>query len=291
MSRSATRYLEVRLEHVSLHRAGRSVLKDISWTIRPGERWVLAGANGAGKTQLLKLLAGAVWPTPSTRAIRHYLLGRERSSTPAEVKEQIAYLGAERQDKYQRYGWNMAVERIVGTGLYRTDIPLDALTASDRGRIGKALGGGATPQRAHSGPPGSGAGVSRGQPRPRGGLAHGACGRVVGDPRTQRIGQDDTAAHALRGSRGRRRRHDRARGRGRGRAARSVPQARGARRPPPAGRPPAGAHGGGGRAVRALREPRTQRAANRGRSRGCAPRARRARAHPARQARGVSPSA
>ena len=140
MSRSATRYLEVRLEHVSLHRAGRSVLKDISWTIRPGERWVLAGANGAGKTQLLKLVAGAVWPTPSTRAIRHYLLGRERSSTPAEVKEEIAYLGAERQDKYQRYGWNMAVERIVGTGLYRTDIPLDALTASDRGRIAKALG-------------------------------------------------------------------------------------------------------------------------------------------------------
>ena len=139
MSRSATRYLEVRLEHVSLHRAGRSVLKDISWTIRPGERWVLAGANGAGKTQLLKLVAGAVWPTPSTRAIRHYLLGRERSSTPAEVKEEIAYLGAERQDKYQRYGWNMAVERIVGTGLYRTDIPLDALTASDRGRIGQAL--------------------------------------------------------------------------------------------------------------------------------------------------------
>src|SRR5213082_1497948 len=140
MSRSATRYLEVRLEHVSLHRAGRSVLKDISWTIRPGERWVLAGANGAGKTQLLKLVAGAVWPTPSTRAIRHYLLGRERSSTPAEVKEEIAYLGAERQDKYQRYGWNMAVERIVGTGLYRSDIPLDALTASDRGRIAKALG-------------------------------------------------------------------------------------------------------------------------------------------------------
>src|SRR5437667_8023194 len=81
----------------------------------------------------------AVSPCPWTRAVRHYLLGRERSSTPAEVKEEIAYLGAERQDRYQRYGWNMAVERIVGTGLYRTDIPLDALTASDRGRIGQAL--------------------------------------------------------------------------------------------------------------------------------------------------------
>jgi molybdate transport system ATP-binding protein len=139
MRGSATRYLEVRLEHVSLHRGGRGVLKNVSWTIRPGERWVLAGANGAGKTQLLKLVAGAVWPTPSARATRRYLLHGELSSTPAEVKDEIAYLGAERQDKYQRYGWNMAVERIVGTGLYRSDIPLDALTAADRKRIGKAL--------------------------------------------------------------------------------------------------------------------------------------------------------
>lgn len=139
MRGSGTRYLEVRLAHVDLHRAGRSVLKDIRWSIRPGERWVLAGANGAGKTQLLKLVAGAVWPTPSRRAMRHYVLGAERSSTPAGVMEEIAYLGAERQDKYQRYGWNMAVERIAGTGLYRTDIPLDTPAVADRQRIRRTL--------------------------------------------------------------------------------------------------------------------------------------------------------
>src|SRR5438046_4548372 len=140
MSSAGTRYLEVRLVRLSLHRGGRTVLKGISWTIRPGERWVLAGANGAGKTPRLKLGAGSVWPKAAARPTRQYLLGRQLSSTPFGIKDEIAYLGAERQDKYQRYGWNMAVERIVGTGLYRTDIPLDALTASDRGRIGKALG-------------------------------------------------------------------------------------------------------------------------------------------------------
>ncbi|MGH8296954.1 MAG: ATP-binding cassette domain-containing protein, partial [Steroidobacteraceae bacterium] len=60
-------YLEVRLADVRLEREGRVVLEDVSWTIRPGERWVLAGANGAGKTQLLKLIAGSVWPTPTGR--------------------------------------------------------------------------------------------------------------------------------------------------------------------------------------------------------------------------------
>src|SRR2546421_10690650 len=139
MSSAGTRYLEVRLARLSLHRGGRTVLKNISWTIRPGERWVLAGANGAGKTQLLKLVAGVVWPNAAARATRHYLLGRQLSSTPFGIKEEIAYLGAERQDKYQRYGWNMPGERIVGTGLYRTDIPLDALSGGDRRRLRRTL--------------------------------------------------------------------------------------------------------------------------------------------------------
>jgi molybdate transport system ATP-binding protein len=139
MSSAGTRYLEVRLAHLSLHRGGRNVLKDISWTVGPGERWVLAGANGAGKTQLLKLVAGVVWPKAAARATRHYLLGRQLNSTPFGIKDEIAYLGAERHDKYQRYGWNMPVERIVGTGLYRTDIPLDALSMADRRRIRRTL--------------------------------------------------------------------------------------------------------------------------------------------------------
>src|SRR5207244_12190774 len=92
------------------------------------------------KPQLFTPVDRIVWPQTAERATRHYLLGRQHSSTPLGIKDEIAYLGAERQDKYQRYGWNMPVERIVGTGLYRTDIPLDALTGADRGRIGRALG-------------------------------------------------------------------------------------------------------------------------------------------------------
>jgi molybdate transport system ATP-binding protein len=140
MSRAGPRYLEVRLTHADLRRNGRQVLKDLSWTIRPGERWVLAGGNGAGKTQLLKLVAGAVWPAPAARAVRCYRRGRQQWTTPQEVLDEIAYLGAERQDKYQRYGWNMTAERIVGTGVHRTDIALAVLSAADRRRVRRALG-------------------------------------------------------------------------------------------------------------------------------------------------------
>jgi len=139
MRRADPRYLEVRLTHVNLRRGGRPVLRDLSWTIRAGERWLLAGANGAGKTQLLKLIAGAVWPEPAPQPVRRYRRGRAQWSTPQEVLEEIAYVGAERQDKYERYGWNMTVGRVVGTGVQRTDIPLSPLSAGEARRARRAL--------------------------------------------------------------------------------------------------------------------------------------------------------
>ncbi|MEZ5515543.1 MAG: ATP-binding cassette domain-containing protein [Steroidobacteraceae bacterium] len=132
--------LRVDLQQVDLDRGGRAVLRDINWTIEPGQRWALTGANGAGKTQLLKLVSGALWPTPTGRERRSYWLAGERHDSPAVVLDEIAYVGAERQDRYERYDWNFTVAAVVGTGLYRTDIPLDRLSAADRHRIDQVLG-------------------------------------------------------------------------------------------------------------------------------------------------------
>ncbi|MGH8226652.1 MAG: ATP-binding cassette domain-containing protein, partial [Steroidobacteraceae bacterium] len=131
--------LEVQLRHIRLERAGRPVLRDVDWTIAPGQRWILAGANGAGKTQLLKLLEGSVWPTPTGEERRRYRLGQQVYASPFEVKDEVAYLGPERQDKYERYGWNFTAELVVGSGIHRTDIPLDPLTARERRTIAARL--------------------------------------------------------------------------------------------------------------------------------------------------------
>src|ERR1044072_8845962 len=112
-------FVEIELSHVSLSRDDRRVLRDVSWRIRNGERWVLFGENGAGKTQLLKLLAGDVWPTPDGLEHRRYRRGNEVFAEPYGVKQEIAYVGAERQDKYERYGWDFTVSEVVGTGIHR----------------------------------------------------------------------------------------------------------------------------------------------------------------------------
>jgi molybdate transport system ATP-binding protein len=133
------RYLAVELSHVDLCRGGRRVLRDLHWRIRPGERWLLQGANGAGKTQLLKLIAGDVWPQPRPETRRRYLWRGEFSTEPYEVKDEIAYLGAERQDRYQHYEWNERVTTVVGTGIERSDAPLRSLTNAERSRVARVM--------------------------------------------------------------------------------------------------------------------------------------------------------
>ncbi len=138
-SRRRGAYLEVDLAQVHLVRGGRHVLRDLRWRIRPGQRWILRGNNGAGKTQLLKLIAGDVWPQPRAGTRRVYRWRNQLYSDPLGVKEEIAYIGAERQDRYVHYAWNQPVRAIVGTGIERSDVPLRALSGAERRRITRLL--------------------------------------------------------------------------------------------------------------------------------------------------------
>ena len=105
------------------------MLDEIDFALRRGERWALLGPNGSGKTMLLKMLRGDVWPTPT---------GRERRTSQLD-KAQIAYVGPERQDKYVRYGWNLTVAQVVTTGLFDEDIPLTQPTRAQRQRVTRVL--------------------------------------------------------------------------------------------------------------------------------------------------------
>ena len=133
------RHLDVDLANINLIRGNRRVLRNVRWRIRTGQHWLLQGANGAGKTQLLKLIAGDIWPQPSRTARRVYRLRGEASDEPLGVKERIAYLGAERQDRYEHYRWNHRVASIVGTGIDGSDIPLRRLRHGERSRVARSL--------------------------------------------------------------------------------------------------------------------------------------------------------
>jgi molybdate transport system ATP-binding protein len=131
--------LAVSLQSVSVRRGGRRVLCDITWQLKPGERWALLGDNGAGKTQLLKLISGDVWPTPGqANSTRTYRIGR-RAVELIDAKRRVAYIGAEHQDKYTRYRWNLSVRDVIATGLHRTDLLLAPVSRLEAKRVSAIL--------------------------------------------------------------------------------------------------------------------------------------------------------
>ncbi|MCC7518050.1 MAG: ATP-binding cassette domain-containing protein [Verrucomicrobiae bacterium] len=48
----------LRVSRLTVQRGRNFLLKDVSWTVRRGERWALLGANGSGKTSLVRCLTG-----------------------------------------------------------------------------------------------------------------------------------------------------------------------------------------------------------------------------------------
>lgn len=129
----------IALEHCSLILDEHTVLDDVNFELRAGERWALVGPNGAGKTFFLKMLSGDVWPTPLGPERRIYRLAGRPAMHPAGSKEAIAYIGPERQDKYLRYDWNFTVTEVVTTGLFHEERPLTRPTAAQRARVQRLL--------------------------------------------------------------------------------------------------------------------------------------------------------
>ena len=55
---------------------GPVILADVDWTVRAGERWVVVGANGSGKTSLLRLAGAQSRPSRGTVDVLGERLGR-----------------------------------------------------------------------------------------------------------------------------------------------------------------------------------------------------------------------
>lgn len=77
----------LKLERLRIERERQVILHDIDWEVQAGENWCILGANGSGKTSLLRALTGYFMPTSG----EIYLLGHQYGQ--ADWREIRLHLG------------------------------------------------------------------------------------------------------------------------------------------------------------------------------------------------------
>ncbi|KRL37485.1 ABC transporter ATP-binding protein [Liquorilactobacillus uvarum] len=82
-------------QNVSLIKGDRRILKNISWTIKEKENWAILGLNGAGKTTMLKMIHGDVWPSQGSLEVLGGVFGH--TNIP-DLKKRIGWVSTALQD-------------------------------------------------------------------------------------------------------------------------------------------------------------------------------------------------
>ena len=121
---------------VSLSFARRPVLRDVEWRIGPGERTGIVGANGAGKSSLLGLIAGTIQPDTGCvkrgKTVRLAMLDQQGEAGPMAGDRVADVLGGLRRG-YQVDGREVTPAQL----LERLGFARDQLSV----RVGELSGG------------------------------------------------------------------------------------------------------------------------------------------------------
>ncbi|TPX70248.1 hypothetical protein SpCBS45565_g01878 [Spizellomyces sp. 'palustris'] len=107
----------VELQNVNLSFGGTPILRDVSWTVRVGERWALMGHNGSGKSTLLSLLLG---DNPQAYSNDISLFGKKRGTgeTIWDIKSQTGFSSPELHMYFTK---PLSCREVIATGFF--DIP------------------------------------------------------------------------------------------------------------------------------------------------------------------------
>lgn len=104
------------LKNISLKRQGKTLLKDINWTVNQGENWAVIGLNGSGKTTLLKLLMAEYFPSEGEISVSGFTFG-QGDITP--LRQKIGVVGSFISERLPTF---FTAEKIVLTGKYKSSI-------------------------------------------------------------------------------------------------------------------------------------------------------------------------
>ena len=124
----------LRLTDVVLRRDGTTILDAINIGVRTDQRWIVIGANGSGKTSLLRVMALYDHPTAGTVEV----LGEQLGTTDVRrLRERVGYASAALADQLRG---DLTAHDVVKTARYAALEPWwHTYTAADNDRANECL--------------------------------------------------------------------------------------------------------------------------------------------------------
>lgn len=115
----------LKFENVSFIREHRFLLNNISWEIDSNQNWAILGLNGAGKTLLLQLITGYLWPTKGRLEVLDQVFGK--SSIP-DLQRRIGWVSTALQYRMKN---SESAEHTVLSGKFASIGIYESYTESD----------------------------------------------------------------------------------------------------------------------------------------------------------------
>lgn len=101
----------INLQGVTWKREQKNILNNVTWKVNPGEHWVVMGLNGSGKTSLLNIINGYMWPSKGSVSV----LGKKFGTYDLrKLRHSIGWVSTSMQEKLYR---TETVEHIVLSGI------------------------------------------------------------------------------------------------------------------------------------------------------------------------------
>src|SRR5699024_8166604 len=102
----------IHMQDVSWKREGMEILQGINWQVNSGEHWAVLGLNGAGKTSMLHMVNGYIWPTTGSVEVLGHTFGKTDIQT---LRKSIGWVSSALG---QRINGRHPAEEIVVSGKF-----------------------------------------------------------------------------------------------------------------------------------------------------------------------------
>ncbi len=106
----------VEMKNIHLNYGTHTIFTRLNWKINEGEKWLLKGRNGSGKSSLLSMITG---DHPQAYSNEIYLFGKRRGSGESiwDIKQKTGYISPELHAYFDK---NVTCFQAIGSGFFDT---------------------------------------------------------------------------------------------------------------------------------------------------------------------------